>query len=136
MTWLGTGAILVFIFAERMMGIFSSDPEVIAAGVSALRALSLALPFWAVWFVSSGGLRGSGDTRTPLIIGASTMWLSVLVAWIGVRGFAGGLGWVWTAFVITTSPAALLMWWIFRRRVRDYESGRRPLPAVSGAAGH
>ncbi|MBA2518530.1 MAG: MATE family efflux transporter [Chloroflexia bacterium] len=135
-TWLGTGGVLVFIFAERMMGIFSSDPEVIAAGVSALRALSLALPFWAVWFVSSGGLRGSGDTRTPLIIGASTMWLAVLLAWIGVNWFAGGLGWVWVAFVITTSPAALLMWWIFRRRVHDYESGRCPLPAVSAATGH
>ena len=32
----------------------------------ALRALSIALPFWALWFVSSGSLRGSGDTRTPL----------------------------------------------------------------------
>src|SRR5215207_9032625 len=65
--WLGIGGILVYIFSEQLMRIFSSDPEVISSGVSALHALSFALPFWAVWFVSSGSLRGSGDTRTPLI---------------------------------------------------------------------
>ena len=100
---------LAFIFSDRAMGVFSADPEVIAAGIAALRALSLALPFWALWFVSGGSLRGSGDTRTPMFIGASTMWLSVLLAWIFVRWFGGGLGLVWLAFVLTTSPASILL---------------------------
>lgn len=134
--WLGIGGLIVFVLADRLMGIFSSDPEVITAGVSALRALSFALPFWAIWFVSSGSLRGSGDTRTPLLIGASTMWLSVLLAWIGVRWFGGGLGWVWIAFVLTTTPAALLMWWMFRRRIDDYITGRRKLPTVDVSFAH
>jgi putative MATE family efflux protein len=137
MVWMGTGGVLVFFFAERIIGVFTGDAEVAASGAAALRALSLALPFWAVWFVSSGGLRGSGDTRTPLIVGASTMWFSVLLAWIAVTRFGGGLGTVWSAFVLTTAPASLLMLWIFRRRVREYEEGRRELPDVSGAAfGH
>jgi putative MATE family efflux protein len=134
--WLGIGATVVFILAPRLMGIFSSDPAVIAAGVSALRALSFALPFWAVWFVSSGSLRGSGDTRTPLIIGASSIWLAVGLAWVGVRWFDAGLGWVWTAFVLTTAPAAAFAWWTFRRRVGDYEHGRRELPDVAPSFGH
>jgi putative MATE family efflux protein len=133
--WLGVGALAVFVLAERMMGIFSSDPEVIAAGVSALRALSLSLPFWAVWFVSSGSLRGSGDTRTPLLFGASTIWLAVILGWIGVRWFGGGLGWIWLAFSFTTAPASLLIWWVFRRRVGDYEAGRRRLPEVGVGLG-
>lgn len=136
MVWLGVGGVVVFLLPHQIMSVFTSDTEVIDAGVSALRALSLSLPFWAVWFVSSGSLRGSGDTRTPLIVGASTMWLAVLLAWIGVSKFDGGLGWVWLAFVITTTPAAILMWWIFRRRVNDYELGRVPLPEVSGAYAH
>ena len=112
-------------------------PQVIAAGTSALRALSIALPFWGLWFVSSGSLRGSGDTRTPLIIGASTMWLSVLIAWIAVTRFGGGLGTVWIAFVLTTAPASLLMWWVYRRRIGEFEAGRREFPEVSAAAaGH
>ena len=134
--WLGIGGVLVYIFSEQLMRIFSSDPEVVSSGVEALHALSFALPFWAVWFVSSGSLRGSGDTRTPLIVGASTMWLSVLLAWIGVRWFDAGLGWVWTGFVVTSAPAGILMWWIFRQRIGDYERGRRELPALKAAPAH
>jgi MATE family multidrug resistance protein len=136
MVWMGIGGVLAFLFGDRAMGLFSSDPEVIAAGVAALKALSLALPFWALWFVSSGGLRGSGDTRTPLIIGASAMWLSVLFAWIFVRWFDGGLGLVWLAFVLTTSPASVLMGWAFLRRIRDFEQGRRELPESGAAVSH
>ena len=135
-TWLAIGGALVFFFADRLMGIFSGDPAVVGAGTEALHALGLSLPFWAIWFVSSGSLRGSGDTRTPLIIGASSMWLSVLLAWIGVRWFDAGLGWVWIGFGLVTIPAALLMWWIFRRRSDDYISGRRPLPTVDASYGH
>ena len=134
--WLGIGGVVVYIFSEQLMRIFSSYPEVIQAGVSALHALSFALPFWAVWFVSSGSLRGSGDTRTPLIIGASTMWLSVLLAWIGVRWFDAGMGWVWSGFVVTSAPASRVRWWIFRQRISDYERGRRDLPELSSALGH
>ena len=134
--WLGIGGVLVFIFSEQLMRIYSSDSEVISSGVSALHALSFALPFWAVWFVSSGSLRGSGDTRTPLIVGASTMWLSVLIAWIGVRWFDAGMGWVWTGFVLTSAPASLLAWWLFRQRIGEYERGRRELPEVTAAVQH
>jgi MATE family multidrug resistance protein len=136
LVWMGIGGVLTFAFCDRVMALFSSDPEVIAAGVAALRALSLALPFWALWFVSGGSLRGSGDTRTPLFIGASTMWLAVLFAWIFVRWFHGGLGLVWLAFVLTTSPASVLLGWAFLRRIRDFEQGRRELPDASAAVSH
>jgi multidrug resistance protein, MATE family len=136
LAWLGIGGVLVYIFSEQLMRIFSPDPEVISSGVSALHALSFALPFWAVWFVSSGSLRGSGDTRTPLIVGASTMWLSVFLAWIGVRWFDAGMGWVWTGFVLTSAPASALVWWIFRHRISDYERGRRELPELTATLPH
>lgn len=136
LVWMGVGGVLAFLFSERVMNVFSADPAVIESGTSALRALSVALPFWGLWFVSSGSLRGSGDTRTPLLIGASTMWLSVLIAWIAVRWFDSGLGTVWFAFVLTTAPASLLMWWTYRRRIADFEHGRRDLPDLSASAGH
>jgi putative MATE family efflux protein len=134
--WMGIGGVAAFIFSERVMGVFSGDPAVISAGSSALRALSIALPFWSLWFVSSGSLRGSGDTRTPLIIGASTMWLSVLIAWVAVRWLGGGLGHVWLSFVLTTAPAAILMWWAYRRRIDEFEEGRREFPEISAAPAH
>jgi putative MATE family efflux protein len=130
LVWMVSGSIFVFFLGERVLGVFSSDPEVIAAGTSALRSLSFALPFWAIWFVSAGGLRGSGDTRTPLLIGASSLWLAVLLAWIGVKWFDAGMGWVWMSYVFTTGPAAFIALWAFRSRIADYESGRRELPSV------
>jgi MATE family multidrug resistance protein len=136
LVWMGIGGVLAFFLSERVMGIFSGDPLVIGAGASALKALSIALPFWALWFVSSGSLRGSGDTRTPLVIGASTMWLSVLIAWIAVTRFGGGLGMIWLSFVLTTAPASLLMWWAYRRRIGEYERGRRAFPEVGAVAAH
>jgi MATE family multidrug resistance protein len=136
LVWMGIGGVLAFFLSERVMGIFSGDPLVIGAGASALKALSIALPFWALWFVSSGSLRGSGDTRTPLVIGASTMWLSVLIAWVAVTRFGGGLGMIWLSFVLTTAPASLLMWWAYRRRIGEYERGRRAFPEVGAVAAH
>ena len=136
LVWMGIGGVAAFLLAERVVGVFSADPLVISAGSAALRALSVALPFWSLWFVASGSLRGSGDTRTPLVIGASTMWLSVLIAWVAVTRFGGGLGTVWLSFVLTTAPASLLMWWAYRRRIGEYEAGRRAFPEVGMAAGH
>jgi MATE family multidrug resistance protein len=134
--WMGSGSVLAFLLSEQLMGVFTADALVIADGSAALRALSVALPFWALWFVSSGSLRGSGDTRTPLIIGASTMWLSVALAWVAVTMLGGGLGMVWLAFVLTTAPASILMWLAYRRRVRDYAEGRREFPAMDVAVAH
>jgi hypothetical protein len=64
------------------------------------------------------------------------MWLSVLFAWIFVRWFDGGLGLVWLAFVLTTSPASVVMGWAFLRRIRGFEQGRRELPDVSASMAH
>lgn len=134
--WMGSGGVLAFVFGKRIVSTFTSDPAVIADGVIGLRALSIALPFWAVWFVAGGGLRGSGDTRTPLIIGPATMWLSVLIAYVAVRWFGGGLGAVWFSFVFTTAPASLLMWRAFRRRIADYEQGRHEWPVIGEVSAH
>ena len=56
------------------------------------------------------------------------MWLSVLLAWIGVRWYAGGMTWVWVSFVLTSIPASILMYVVVRRRIEDFEHGRRAMP--------
>ncbi|MGI9254186.1 MAG: MATE family efflux transporter, partial [Thermomicrobiales bacterium] len=93
--WMAVGGVLYFFFARQAMSIFTSDPEVTNDGVAALRAISLSLPFWAVWSVCAGTLRGSGDTRSPLIAGTLAVWGAVLIAWIGVTHFGFDLGHIW-----------------------------------------
>jgi putative MATE family efflux protein len=99
--WMSIGGVIYFLLAPQIMSIFTDESDVQDAGVSALRALAIGLPVWAVWSVYGGSLRGIGDTITPLITNGSTVWASVLMAYIWVSFFDGGLGSVWLTFFVT-----------------------------------
>ena len=67
------GAMLVglfFLFVPRqLLAIFGmNEPEVVQIGVQLLRVLSLSGLFIAVALTYTGGLQGTGDTRSPLYI--------------------------------------------------------------------
>jgi putative MATE family efflux protein len=70
-------SIVTFLFPRALLGLFTTDPEVIAAGVWPLRWVAVAEPIMSTAFCFSGGLRGMGDTR-------SVMWITGVGAW-GVR---------------------------------------------------
>jgi len=115
--WMTVGGLIYFIIARPVMDAFSNDPEVINAGVDALRALSIGLPFWAIWAVNGGALRGSGDTRTPMISSAIAVWLAVGLAWVAVVILNMGLGAVWLTFFISAPIAAFYNLRVLRRRL-------------------
>jgi Na+-driven multidrug efflux pump len=69
--------------------------------------------------VRSGALRGTGDTRYPLIIGATGMWTAVTIVWAVLTFWGGELATVWTAFLFTSPITALVTWLRFRVRVRE-----------------
>jgi putative MATE family efflux protein len=119
--WMSAIGVLIFVFATPIMRIFTADPEVILIGAAGLRVVALTQPFWGVGMVQSGGLRGTGDTRFPLIIGTTGVWSAVLLAWAGLTFVGGGLPMVWGAFLVTSPITSSLTWRRFRRRVRDLE---------------
>ena len=56
-------------FPRQLLAIFSmSDPVVVEIGVTLLRVLSLSGLFIAIALTYTGGLQGTGDTRSPLYI--------------------------------------------------------------------
>lgn len=116
--WMAAGGLICGLLARSLMEAFTDDPVVVENGVHALRALALGLPFWAIWFVFGGALRGVGDTRTPLIAAAVGVWGAVGLASLAVTRLDGGLGSVWLAFLVTAPMAALINWWWFRRTMR------------------
>jgi Na+-driven multidrug efflux pump len=121
--WMSAIAALLFIFAPQVLHMFTSDETVVAAGSSGLRVVALAQPFWAVLFVQSGALRGSGNTSTPLRITGSGMWISAGLAALMVSTLGGGLVAIWAAFLAVAPAMALLMWRRFQRTVREFEAG-------------
>jgi MATE family multidrug resistance protein len=117
--WMGAMGVAVLLFATPIMRLFSDDPAVIAAGAAGLRVVAVAQPFWAIMFVQSGGLRGTGNTRFPLLVTGGGIWLSVALGYLLIVTVGGGLVSVWAGFLIVAPFMAALHWWRFRRVVRE-----------------
>ena len=61
--------IFFFFFPEQLLGIFGmNEPEVVRVGTQLLRVLSVSGLFIAVALTYTGGLQGTGDTKSPLYI--------------------------------------------------------------------
>jgi putative MATE family efflux protein len=121
LAWMIVGGVPLFIAARPVLEIFSSDPEVIDLGVNGLRAIAISLPWWGAWSVSAGALRGSGDTRSPMVRGVIAVWLSVLLGWIGVRFFDQSVAYVWGVFFVTLPIAVIGNLRAFHRRAVKME---------------
>jgi MATE family multidrug resistance protein len=115
----GFGAIL-FLFAPQVLRLFTDDVAVVSAGVDALRVMAFSMPPLAILFVAAGGLRGTGNTRIPLVIFGGGLWAITGAAALTVRTIGGGLIAVWAMFVIGTPVMAWLMVRSFRSAVRDF----------------
>jgi Na+-driven multidrug efflux pump len=60
---------LFFLIPRQLLGIFGmNEPAVLEIGTLLLRVLSVSGLFIAVALTYTGGLQGSGDTRSPLYI--------------------------------------------------------------------
>lgn len=119
--WMSTMGALIFLCATPIMHLFTQQSDVVRIGAAGLRIVALTQPFWAVGMVQSGALRGTSDTRTPLLISTAGMWTTVLLVWLGLKFAGGGLVTVWGAFLITSPVTAAASWLRFRHRVRELE---------------
>lgn len=120
--WMTFAAFVYIVFNDRIIRIYTSDDAVIDAGSAALVAIGLGLPLWAFWTVNGGGLRGSGDTRTPMIFSVTAMWSAVTIGWVLVRWFDAGLWMVWITFLFTIPLPAVGKALMFRRRMDRAET--------------
>jgi putative MATE family efflux protein len=120
--WMSSIGLLVLIFATPIMRLFTAEPEVVRIGAAGLRVVALTQPMWAIGMVLSGALRGTGDTRFPLVIGAAGIWSAVLVAWLILNFLGWGLPGVWAAFLVTSPVTSFLTWRRFRARIHEIET--------------
>src|SRR5262245_62164031 len=84
-----TVAIPVALFAPAVVAIFRVDAGVVTAGTGFVRTIMFAVPSMAMFAVIAAGLRGSGDMRTPLVIGAMVNVLNVACAYVLIFGKLG-----------------------------------------------
>ena len=103
-----TGAgILMYIFAPQMMGLLTTDPEVIALGVKVLRIEAFAETMYAASIIAYGSCVGAGDTMVPMVMNFASMWVVriglaiILTPRLGLAGY-------WIAMCIELNVRGLI----------------------------
>jgi len=109
---------LIFLFAsDHLLRFFGlTDPIVLMLGRQLLRYLSVSGLFITVALTYTGGLQGTGDTRSPLFI----TLISQIAVPIGLCTYLEMTGrleasWIWLAIVLGHCTRALLTTWVFHR---------------------
>ena len=110
------GTLLCLTIAGPLMGLFTSNPETIAIGQTALRIICLGFVVSAVSTTSSGALEGLGKGAESLVIALCRYVIfimplaALLCNWLGADG-------AWHAFWLTEVLAAVVSGAVYRRAV-------------------
>ena len=90
MALMGFFAFIFLIFPAQMATIFKPEPSVLSLAVVCVMIAALEQPALAIYMVYSGGLRGAGDTISPMIITiVGTLCFHVPISYL----FGITLGW-------------------------------------------
>ena len=107
--------ILLIAFAPTIVGLFSSDDEVLRYGISCLRILGVGVPMYAIGMIITQALNGAGDTTTPTVINFVCFWmLQIPLAFWLASNISMGPNGVFLAIVLSESLVTVLSVVIFR----------------------
>jgi putative MATE family efflux protein len=116
MIFLGSVGVIFIAFAEPIVGLISTDPEVLRYATSCLRIVSYGYVFFAYGMVMVQAFNGAGDTLTPTVINLFCYWLWQIPLAYGLSRLAGyGPKGVFTAIAIAQSTLAVVSVLVFRR---------------------
>jgi putative MATE family efflux protein len=113
---LGTTGMLFWFFPEALLKCFTSDPEIIAMGIPCLRIAAWVQPLMAMYEAMAGGLRGAGDTRTPMFaafIGPGIIRLTL--CWTLAFHFEMGLYGIWVGTSIDWLVRVVILTTVFHK---------------------
>lgn len=100
-------SIMAFLFGKDMIGLFNENPEVIQIGYDYLRLTSAFYIFMSIMFVTSGVVRGAGDTFVPMIISVISLWI-IRVPFATIMSGVIGTNGIWLAFPAGWAMGAVL----------------------------
>jgi MATE family multidrug resistance protein len=130
--FMGCMAILLFTIPKLIARAYTSDPEVVRATAGLLFVAAFFQLFDGMQTVATGALRGSGDTRTPMICHLFFYWVIGLPlgALLCFRYGWGAAGlWVGLSLALILIGLALLYFW--RRREKQFPTLPPPAEATA-----
>jgi putative MATE family efflux protein len=103
-------ALLCLTIPVQLVKIFNSAPLVVELGRGVLYWAALFQVFDAVQFISSGALRGAGDTRVPMWIVLGAAWFLFLpLAYVFGTVLAGGVVGAWAGATLYIVVIGIMM---------------------------
>jgi len=124
-------AVAVFIFSEKLMGIFTGDSVVIAIGVSYLRVASFIFCAYVILYINVFALQGMKKPMFAIWIGVVRQFVAPIpvffllayqLGW-GIRGIWWGIFLVtWTAAVFSTLYVRLMLSRMYLNGGPEYET--------------
>lgn len=107
--FLGVVGLVFVAFARPIVGLFTTDPQVLAEGTRALWIVSLAFPLYAAGMCLEAAFNGAGDTWTPTRLNFFCFWLGQIpLAW--VLADIVGLGSTGIYIAVPISFTVLTLW--------------------------
>jgi putative MATE family efflux protein len=116
MLFLGTVGLIFVVFAEKIIGAFTTDPAVFPIAVSGLRLLSYGYLSYGYGMVVTAAFNGAGDTFTPTILNLICFWVcQIPLGWLLAFHTSLATNGVFIAVLVSDSLLALLAILWFRR---------------------
>lgn len=113
---LGTIGLSFVLFAEAVISIFSTEPEVLRYGTDCLRIIGYGYAFYGLGMVMESSFNGAGDTVTPTYLNFFIFWLfEIPLAYVLAYHFEMGPQGVFWAITIAFSALAVVSALLFRR---------------------
>lgn len=116
MAFLGFVSLGYLLFNEALMRIFTTEPDVVAAGAECLQIMAYGYMIYAWGMVMPQAFNGAGDTITPTKINFFCFWLlEIPLAYLLALKLGAGEQGVYWSIVVAESTAALVGLLLFRR---------------------
>lgn len=113
---MGFIALIFLLFPGQMAMIFQPAPGVLSLATVCIMIAAIEQPALAVYMVYAGGLRGAGDTVSPMIITiAGTLCLHVPMAYLFGITLGWGLAGVWFGAAIDWIVRAIAIYVLYKK---------------------
>ena len=113
---MAAGTVICQVASGQLMGLFTQNPETIAAGRTALRIISIGFVISAGSTTASGALEGLGKGAESLVISLCRYIVFIMPLAAVLCHFLGANG-VWHAFWITEVLSAIVAYPVYRKAV-------------------